>query len=232
MLTSLPDAGAVREVALGAAGIVTGECPGRLLVDTSTTSPAEARNLANDLDPHGVAFLDAPVSGGVTGAEIGSARDHDRRLPGEHRAGAAGARLPRQGRRALWLHRRRPGHEGLQSACGDGDARIGRRGIGPGAGLRARSMARSRGPHGWIRGEPDTLDIQAPRMLRHDFEPGGRARPPEGHCDHRVDCIRSGPRLTRLQGDSSPDRGADQSGGGDLDNSALITLIEPTPTGG
>jgi len=71
ILTSLPDAGAVREVALGAAGVVTGDCSGRLLVDTSTTSPAEARDLANDLAPYGVAFLDAPVSGGVTGAESG-----------------------------------------------------------------------------------------------------------------------------------------------------------------
>lgn len=38
MLTSLPDAGAVREVALGAGDIVTGECSWHLLVDASTTS--------------------------------------------------------------------------------------------------------------------------------------------------------------------------------------------------
>ena len=41
---------------------------GAVVCDTSTVSAATARALADMLAPHGVAFLDCPVSGGVEGA--------------------------------------------------------------------------------------------------------------------------------------------------------------------
>lgn len=46
--------------------------PGQVLVDHSTVAPATARSLAATLDARGVGFLDAPVTGGVEGAENGS----------------------------------------------------------------------------------------------------------------------------------------------------------------
>jgi 3-hydroxyisobutyrate dehydrogenase len=44
---------------------------GQILVDNSTVSPASAQTLASALAPLQVAFLDAPVSGGVEGAKNG-----------------------------------------------------------------------------------------------------------------------------------------------------------------
>ena len=44
---------------------------GRTLVTTSG-DPATSRAIAKSLEPHGVGFLDAPVSGGVSGAEKGT----------------------------------------------------------------------------------------------------------------------------------------------------------------
>jgi 3-hydroxyisobutyrate dehydrogenase len=41
------------------------------VVDTSTTSPATARQIAEELAQNQVAFLDAPVTGGVEGAKKG-----------------------------------------------------------------------------------------------------------------------------------------------------------------
>jgi len=44
---------------------------GQVIVDTSTISTTTARMLAKQLSVLGVAFLDAPVSGGVEGAQLG-----------------------------------------------------------------------------------------------------------------------------------------------------------------
>lgn len=59
----------VESVALGADGIIHGARPGTVLVDTSTISPAATRRIAEALRARSVAMLDAPVSGGVAGAE-------------------------------------------------------------------------------------------------------------------------------------------------------------------
>ena len=44
---------------------------GTLLVDCTSGDPGTSRRIAADLDARGVAFIDAPVSGGVVGAEAG-----------------------------------------------------------------------------------------------------------------------------------------------------------------
>jgi 3-hydroxyisobutyrate dehydrogenase-like beta-hydroxyacid dehydrogenase len=44
----------------------------RVVVETSTVGPASVRELAQRMAPHGVAVVDAPVSGGPRGAEAGT----------------------------------------------------------------------------------------------------------------------------------------------------------------
>lgn len=46
--------------------------PGSVVIDCSTVSPNTARSLSDDLASKGIAFMDAPVSGGVEGAKKGS----------------------------------------------------------------------------------------------------------------------------------------------------------------
>lgn len=46
--------------------------PGALVIDMSSTRQSEAQALHATLGAHGVAFIDAPVSGGVVGAESGA----------------------------------------------------------------------------------------------------------------------------------------------------------------
>ncbi|MDB5761448.1 MAG: NAD(P)-dependent oxidoreductase [Herminiimonas sp.] len=46
--------------------------PGALVIDMSSTRQSEAQDLHAKLAAHGVAFIDAPVSGGVVGAEAGT----------------------------------------------------------------------------------------------------------------------------------------------------------------
>ncbi|MEZ6070574.1 MAG: NAD(P)-dependent oxidoreductase [Pirellulales bacterium] len=59
----------VREVALGPAGIIESAAAGKYLIDMSTVSPETSRALGAALAPHGMAVIDAPVSGGPWGAE-------------------------------------------------------------------------------------------------------------------------------------------------------------------
>ncbi|MDN3566489.1 NAD(P)-dependent oxidoreductase [Paeniroseomonas aquatica] len=71
VLVSLPTPEVVRQVALGAAGLVEGDAL-RIYVDLSTTGAQAAQAVAAGLAPRGVVALDAPVSGGVAGAEAGT----------------------------------------------------------------------------------------------------------------------------------------------------------------
>lgn len=69
VLTSLPRPQDVEAVALGAEGIEGHARPGTVYFDLTTNSPAVARRVAAQLQAGGITMLDAPVSGGVAGAE-------------------------------------------------------------------------------------------------------------------------------------------------------------------
>ena len=71
VLVSLPTPAVVREVALGRDGLVAGSAL-RTFVDLSTTGPTVAREVAAALATRGVESIDAPVSGGVAGANAGT----------------------------------------------------------------------------------------------------------------------------------------------------------------
>jgi 3-hydroxyisobutyrate dehydrogenase-like beta-hydroxyacid dehydrogenase len=69
VFTSLPGPVEVERVLTGVDGILAGAQPGTVYFDLSTNSPATARRLAGVAAARGVTYLDAPVSGGVSGAE-------------------------------------------------------------------------------------------------------------------------------------------------------------------
>jgi 3-hydroxyisobutyrate dehydrogenase-like beta-hydroxyacid dehydrogenase len=66
---SLPGPREIEAVLTGASGVLAGARPGTVVFDLSTNAPAVARRLAAVAADRGVTFLDAPVSGGVVGAE-------------------------------------------------------------------------------------------------------------------------------------------------------------------
>jgi 2-hydroxy-3-oxopropionate reductase len=72
VISIVKDDAAVREVLGGPSGAIAAARPGSLVVDMSTVSPAAARELAAEAGERGVAFLDAPVSGGDVGARDGT----------------------------------------------------------------------------------------------------------------------------------------------------------------
>ena len=89
LFTSLPSGAALEEVVLGEQGVLSGGQEGLTLVDTSTVAPLTSQRLAEALAEKGIEMLEAPVSGGQSGAiegtlavMVGGSRDvYDRVLP-------------------------------------------------------------------------------------------------------------------------------------------------------
>jgi 3-hydroxyisobutyrate dehydrogenase len=69
VITMLPAGEQVREVYLGDRGVLSTAGPGTLLIDSSTIDVETARDVARAADGRGLAMVDAPVSGGVAGAQ-------------------------------------------------------------------------------------------------------------------------------------------------------------------
>lgn len=69
IITCLPSSVEVEEVVFGVDGIVHGSSSGSVLVDCTSGDPIASRQIAQRLQTLGVGFMDAPVSGGVSGAE-------------------------------------------------------------------------------------------------------------------------------------------------------------------
>jgi 2-hydroxy-3-oxopropionate reductase len=72
VFTNLPDTPDVLGVVLGENGVLAGAHPGMIFVDNSTIKPAASRQIYQRLAEIGVSSLDAPVSGGDIGAQQGT----------------------------------------------------------------------------------------------------------------------------------------------------------------
>ena len=70
--TSLPGPQQVESVALGPEGVLEGIQPGSIYVDLSSSRPTLIREMEPKFRQKGAFVLDAPVSGGKTGAETGN----------------------------------------------------------------------------------------------------------------------------------------------------------------
>lgn len=69
IVTDTPD---VEDVIKGETGVMHGAKPGSIVIDMSTISPSVTKEIADALKKKKVDMLDAPVSGGDTGAQAGT----------------------------------------------------------------------------------------------------------------------------------------------------------------
>lgn len=89
LVTCVSDDAAVEQVLTGKGGVVEGARQGLIVLDTSTISPLTSQRLAAALASRGVTLMDAPISGGESGAiagtlaiMVGGRREaYDRALP-------------------------------------------------------------------------------------------------------------------------------------------------------
>lgn len=72
VITMLPAGGDVRDAVFGEDGLAAGMEEGGVLIDMSSSEPWLTTKLAEELAARGIRMIDAPVSGGTTGAEAGT----------------------------------------------------------------------------------------------------------------------------------------------------------------
>lgn len=72
VVTCLPTSREVEALLAGDDGLLAGLRSGALLLDCTSGDPATSRRVAARLAERGIAFADAPVSGGTSGAEAGT----------------------------------------------------------------------------------------------------------------------------------------------------------------
>ena len=226
VITSLPDGNAVRSVAIGPQSLTSPGARPALLLDMSTTTPESARALGSDLASLGVGFLDAPVSGGASAAASGTltvmvgggADDFERAQPV----------LSSVARRVV--HCGPQGAGQVTKACNQlivmaalgavAEALVVARtaGLDPARVREALMGGYAAGP---------ILDIQGDRMLRRDFAPGGKA----AYNIKDIAILRdlaagSALDLPVFEAAAKQILRLIDDGGGDLDNAALITVVE------
>lgn len=71
LITCLPTSKEVEQVLFGDSGAAASLRSGAMVIDCTSGDPATSRRIAARLDAAGIAFVDAPVSGGVAGAVAG-----------------------------------------------------------------------------------------------------------------------------------------------------------------
>jgi len=226
VVTMLPDTPDVEQVLLGPEGVASGAAAGSLVIDMSSIDPIPTRSFADRLAAQGVDMLDAPVSGGEKGAidaalsiMVGGSPDaFERATP---LFAAMGKNI---------VHVGPSGAGQIAKACNQlvvaatieavAEALV----LAERAGVDAAKVREAL--LGGFAGSK-ILEVHGQRMLDRAFDPGFRARL------HRKDA--------RIVLDTAKEVGAPvpsfeavarqldelvESGGGELDHSALFTLLD------
>lgn len=209
----------------GDEGLWAGARNGSILVDMSTASPGWARALAQQGAEHGVAVLDAPVSGGDVGAQQGTlsimaggeAADVERARPVLEALGTVthvggyGA-----GQTVKLCNQLVVG--GTIALVSEALVLAAQAGVDPAQVIEVLSggLAANR-----------VMELRGRNFLEHDFEPGGKASFQHRDLGLALDAGReAGVPLPVTALVDQLYAALVANGGGDLDHSALITVIE------
>ena len=173
LITIVTDSPDVEQVLIdGPAAAIGGLSSGAAVVDMSTISPSVTQRIASQLAERGVSMLDAPVSGGDTGAKAGDAVDH-----GRGRCGDTGTLPPGAGGDGADDHALRPGRGGADGEAVQPGGDCGGRCWGYAKRWRCAGSRRSIRSGCWRRSAPARRDrgscpTWGPKIAERDFAPG------------------------------------------------------------
>ncbi len=222
----LSDTMAVREALFGRNGVSEGLRSGHLLIDMGTTGALETREFAEIVMARGAEFVDAPVSGGVVGAEAadltimvgGSDTAYDRAIP---LLSCLGKRITRVGDVGAG-----------QVAKAANQVIVG---LTIGAVAEAFSLARAAGvdpskvQQALKGGFADSriLELHGRRMIERNFAPGGKVVTQRKDMRQALELAATlDLELPATELNERLYEQLIQQGGGELDHSALIKVIE------
>ena len=226
VITMLPDSPEVEEVVFGKEGVIDGIKEGSLFIDMSTIAPSVARKIYTSMIEKGVEALDAPVSGGEKGAQVGTVSI----MVGGNKKGYQKA-LPLfevMGQNSIHIGNAGAGQ--LTKACNQIVIGVTMQGVAEALALARESGVNPEKVREALLGgyaQSRVLDESGKRMIKRNFKPGFKIKL------HRKDmniALQAGKEF------SVPLYGAAQSaahmdsliaqGNEDLDNSSLALLYE------
>jgi 2-hydroxy-3-oxopropionate reductase len=227
VVTMLPDTPDVELVLLGEGGVRDGIRPGSLVVDMSTIDPIATRRIARTLSEAAAGMVDAPVSGGEKGAVEGTlsimigGRDEDvaRAMP-----------LFRAMGKTI-VHVGESGAGQVTKACNQLVVASTIQAVAEALALAERAAVDPRKVREALLGGfagSKILEIHGQRMIDRSFTPGFRARL---HLKDagivREVAVELGSPVPAFEVVADALARLVEAGGGELDHSALYTLVAP-----
>lgn len=226
IITMLPDTPDVELVLFGENGVSSQLRPGSLVVDMSTIDPLATRRFAESFREMGAGMVDAPVSGGEKGAVEatlsimvgGSEDDVTRAMP---LLGAMGTTI---------VHVGDPGAGQVAKACNQLVVASTIQAVAEALTLAERAGVDPRRVREALLGGfagSKILEIHGQRMLDRTFTPGFRSRLHLKDAHIVLDTAeRVGSAVPAFEVVADALRRLVNEGGGELDHSALYTLLE------
>ena len=226
VFTNLPDSPDVERVALGKDGIIEGAHPGLIFVDNSTIKPVTARHIARVLGAQGVQCLDAPVSGGDIGARNatlvimvgGPAEALERVMPVFMAMGKTVTHIGESGTGQIAKAANQIMVAAQMVAMGELLILAKKAGADP---LKVVEAIRGGAAQCW------TLDVKPPRLFAGNRQPGFKAHMQAKDLNIVMETAREyGSPLPSTAVNAQLFNAMVQNGLGDLDNSAVIEILE------
>jgi 2-hydroxy-3-oxopropionate reductase len=226
VFTNLPDSPDVELVALGPDGIIKGASEGMIFIDNSTIKPETARKIADEFAKVGVISLDAPVSGGDIGARNGTLsimvggpqEAFDKTLPLFEAMGKTITRVGASGAGQIAKVANQVVVAGTMVAMCEALVIAQKAGVDPQAVVQAISRGAAQC---WA------LDTKPPKLFKRDHTPGFKAYMQAKDLKIVIDTARTYNAAMPLTAVAHQLYEAMVAmGNGDLDNSAVITVLE------
>ncbi len=226
VITMLPDTPDVELVLFGQRGVQAGIRPGSLVIDMSTIQPLAARRSADRLAENGVVTLDGPVSGGERGAIEGTlsimvggpAEAFERALPILQHLGSNVVHVGSSGAGQICKACNQLIVGATIQSVSEALVLSAKAGVDP-AKVRQALLAGFAGSK--------ILEVHGQRMLDRDFAPGFRSV--LHRKDARIVLETAGEIGSPIPAFRVVAQALEQlvsAGRGDLDHSAMITLLE------
>jgi 2-hydroxy-3-oxopropionate reductase len=226
VITMVPDTPDVEAVVSGPEGLLAGARPGLIHVDMSTISPLATRRLAALEKGAGVVMLDAPVSGGTVGAEAATLSIM---VGGDEAAfhacqpvfAALGKRITHMGSSGAGQTTKACNQimtGGIYAVMSEALVLAAKSGLDPAKVVEVLSGGAARC---WA------LEVRAPKILKRELQPGFKA-------SMQYKDLNIVAETARAEGVPIPITALTRelyaallaAGNGDLDNSAVVTVIE------
>lgn len=226
VITMLPDSPDVRAVVFGEDGLLEAMGPGHLLIDMSTIAPATSIEVGEALAAQGASALDAPVSGGDKGAIAGTLSI----MVGGNAADVERVRPLFEALGTTIVHVGGPGAGQVVKACNQIVVAVAYAGLsealvlGTKAGVDPEKILQVLG--GGL-ANSRVLEMRGPTMIKHEFAPGFRIKLHRKDLGIALNAGRDqGVPLAVTALVSQLFETAQATGRGELDHSALLTVIE------